>query len=117
MVDRRAWRNRMRPPIEARKSLGYTVPMLVARRLVISGRVQGVGFRFFAEDAARREGVAGWVTNRHDGAVEVLVEGDRESVDRFEGALRRGPRSAKVDRVVASDEPPSGQWRGFSRRD
>lgn len=87
--------------------------MLVARRYVIGGRVQNVGFRFFAEAQARREGLAGWVTNRPDRTVEVFVEGDRESVERFEGHLRRGPPNARVDRFDWSDVPPTGFETGF----
>jgi acylphosphatase len=89
--------------------------MLVARRLVLSGRVQGVGFRFFAEDLARREGLGGWVMNRPDGSVEVLLEGDRESVARVEAKLRHGPPIARVDAVTADDDVPSGR-QGFQVR-
>src|SRR5688572_33174665 len=74
-------------------------PMRVARRFVVSGRVQGVGFRYFTQDTARREGVTGWVRNLPDGRVEALVEGDAEAVTRVERALRTGPRGARVDRV------------------
>jgi acylphosphatase len=92
--------------------------MLVARRYVLSGHVQGVGFRFFAEAAARVEGLHGWVANRVDGGVEVTVEGDRESVDRFEAKIRRGPSRARVDRVVVHEDVPSGRTLGFEiRRD
>src|SRR5687767_5392734 len=79
---------------------GYP-PMRVARRFVISGRVQGVGFRYFTQDAARREGVAGWVRNRPDGSVEALVEGEAEAVTRVERAIRSGPRGARIDNVAA----------------
>ena len=65
--------------------------MLIARHYVIAGRVQGVGFRFFVEDAAAREGVHGWVRNLPDGRVEARIEGDAEAVERVEAALRRGP--------------------------
>ncbi len=91
--------------------------MLVARRLVIKGRVQGVGFRYFAEEMARREGVSGWVQNRPDGAVEAFLEGDREAVARVEAKLRHGPPSARVATVAADDEAPTGQaGTGFSIR-
>src|SRR5260221_521624 len=72
--------------------------MRVARRYVIAGRVQGVGFRWFTHDAAAREGVHGWVRNLADGSVEVIAEGDEPSVDRLEAAVRRGPSSARVER-------------------
>jgi acylphosphatase len=90
--------------------------MLVARRLLISGRVQGVGFRYFVEDQARAEGVHGWVRNLDDGRVEALIEGDRESVDRVEMAVRRGPPLAHVDDVVAETAIPTGRAIGFSVR-
>ena len=54
--------------------------MKIARRFVVSGRVQGVGFRWFTQDTARREGAMGWVRNLPDGRVEAIVEGDSESV-------------------------------------
>jgi acylphosphatase len=88
--------------------------MRVARRVVISGRVQGVGFRYFAQDTALREGVTGWVRNLPDGRVEALVEGDVEAVTRVERALRRGPRGARVERVYVDDEDPTGVYTTFS---
>lgn len=88
--------------------------MLVARRLVISGRVQGVGFRWFAHDAARREGVTGWVRNLPDGRVEAYVEGDAEAVTRVERALRQGPASARVEHVYVDTEDASGAYKDFT---
>ncbi|MGH9411199.1 MAG: acylphosphatase [Vicinamibacterales bacterium] len=90
--------------------------MRVARRYVIAGRVQGVGFRMFAEAAAGREGVHGWVRNAPDGSVEALLEGEADSVDRVEAALRRGPASARVERVDVEERTPSGRPIGFSIR-
>lgn len=90
--------------------------MRVARRYVIEGRVQGVGFRFFTEDAAAREGVHGWVRNLPDGRVEAYLEGDRDAVDRVESRLRRGPASAQVDHVEVEDRVPTGRTTGFSIR-
>lgn len=94
----------------------YTVSMLVARRLVLRGRVQGVGFRFFIEDLARCEGLGGWAANRPDGAVEVHLEGEAESVARVEARVRRGPRLARVDEVLADDDVPSGRVGPFQIR-
>ena len=88
--------------------------MRVARRLVIGGRVQGVGFRWFAHDAARREGVTGWVQNLPDGRVEALIEGEAESVTRVERALRQGPAGARVDGVYVDVEDASGAYKDFS---
>ena len=82
--------------------------MIVARRFTISGRVQGVGFRWFAKDVAAREGVTGWVRNEPDGRVEALVEGEAEAVTRVERALRTGPRGARVATFNSYDEPPQG---------
>jgi len=87
--------------------------MIVARRYVISGRVQGVGFRYFAEAAAMREGISGWVRNTGDGRVEVSAEGDLEAVDRFERHLRHGPPSARVEDVAVDDLMPTGRGSGF----
>ena len=88
--------------------------MLVARRFVIVGRVQGVGFRWFAHDTAAREGVH--VRNLADGSVEVVAEGDRESIDRMEAAVRRGPGAARVERVEVEEMPPSRRAAGFEIR-
>ena len=88
--------------------------MLVARRYVIRGRVQGVGFRFFVSDAAEREGVRGFVRNLPDGRVEVVSEGDEESVVRFEMAIRRGPSLARVDEVDTDFIEWSGRFVRFS---
>lgn len=90
--------------------------MLVARRFVISGRVQGVGFRWFTHDAAGRDGIHGWVRNRADGSVEVMAEGDSDAVDRFEASVRRGPSYARVERFDAEDQVPTGRATGFEIR-
>jgi acylphosphatase len=89
--------------------------MRVARRYLISGRVQGVGFRFFTEASASREGIEGWVRNLPDGRVEVAAQGEAESLGRFERALRHGPPGARVDRVDTFDDVP-GSGAGFSVR-
>jgi acylphosphatase len=90
--------------------------MRVARRYVIAGRVQGVGFRWFTHDAAAREGVHGWVRNLADGSVEVIAEGERASVDRVELAVRRGPSSARVERFDVEELAPEGRTTGFEIR-
>ena len=90
--------------------------MRVSRRFVITGHVQGVGFRWFAHDAALREGLHGWVRNLADRTVEVVVEGDDESVDRLEAAVRRGPPSARVERIDVEDLPPQFRTTGFEIR-
>jgi acylphosphatase len=87
--------------------------MRVARRFLVSGRVQGVGFRYFAQDCANREGLSGEVRNLPDGRVEVIAEGDDESLARFESALWRGPSHARVENVEMESIPPTGRHTGF----
>ena len=83
--------------------------MRIARRFIVSGRVQGVGYRYFALDAARREGIHGHAANRDDGTVEVVAEGESESLERFERALRRGPSRSRVEQVMVDEIEP---WQG-----
>ncbi|HEX4915996.1 MAG TPA: acylphosphatase [Vicinamibacterales bacterium] len=90
--------------------------MRVARRFVISGRVQGVGFRYFAQDAARREGLHGYVRNNPDGTVEAVAEGESESLERFERAIRRGPSRSRVEQVMVDDVEPAPSATGFEVR-
>jgi acylphosphatase len=90
--------------------------MQIANRYLISGRVQGVGFRAFAERQAAVEGLHGWVRNLADGRVEVLFEGDAEAVARAEAKLRRGPAGAQIDDVAVDALAPSGRATGFAIR-
>lgn len=87
--------------------------MLVARRLIVTGRVQGVGFRYFTRDAARLDGVRGTVRNLDDGGVEIEVEGDAEAVTRFERAIRRGSAGSRVDHVMVDESPATGRFHDF----
>jgi acylphosphatase len=89
--------------------------VIVARRYVIAGRVQGVGFRFFAEDQARIHHVSGYVRNLPDGRVEALAEGEDKAVEAFERALHRGPRGARVEQVVTEAVAPDARY-GFTIR-
>jgi acylphosphatase len=73
--------------------------MRLARHYIVSGRVQGVGFRYFTADVAVRENVIGWVRNLPDGRVEIDAEGDAEALVRFERSVRQGPRGARVEAV------------------
>jgi acylphosphatase len=90
--------------------------MRVARRYLISGRVQGVGFRYFTEAAAAREGLAGWVRNLPDGRVEISIEGEAESVERFEHKIAHGPPGARVGDFEVEEIVPSYRGTGFSVR-
>lgn len=74
-----------------------------ARRYLISGMVQGVGYRAFAERSARRMGVTGWAKNLDDGRVEVHANGTAGQLDDFEAQLRQGPRWAQVHAVEVSE--------------
>lgn len=85
---------------------------MIARRAVVAGRVQGVGYRFFAERAARAEGVRGWVRNRPDGTVETVAEGEQEAVQRYLARLREGPRMGKVT-AVSDEEVPLSRFESF----
>ena len=76
---------------------------LVRRRVLYSGSVQGVGFRWFVEREAHILGVAGWVRNRTDGTVEVLAMGTRDQLSGLRSRLREGPRAARVDDVEESE--------------
>jgi acylphosphatase len=86
----------------------------VARRYRISGRVQGVGFRYFAKRAARELGLCGYVKNCPDHTVEAYATGDARSLDEFRLRLSRGPRGAQVTAIEESDEPVSERYRTFS---
>jgi acylphosphatase len=87
--------------------------MQIARRYIVRGRVQGVGFRFFAIRAARRLGVVGNVRNLPDGTVEAIAEGTAEAVAEFRAELWRGPSYAQVTAVDESDLKPSGRYKSF----
>jgi acylphosphatase len=77
-----------------------------ARRYVVDGLVQGVGFRWFTHRVATRLGIRGSVANLPDGSVEVLADGDADAMSQLERELRTGPSGARVDRLDASPHPP-----------
>ena len=83
-------------------------PAPVRRRVVVSGRVQGVFFRDTCEREARAAGVGGWVRNCRDGTVEAVFEGEPAAVDRVVAWCRHGPPRAVVTRVDVTDEAPEG---------
>jgi acylphosphatase len=87
----------------------------IARRFVVRGRVQGVGYRSFAQHAASLTGVSGWVRNRDDGSVEAVACGTKEQLDAFAGYVHTGPRWGEVRSVEVSEcAPPANS--GFSIR-
>ena len=89
---------------------------LVRAHVVVTGRVQGVGFRFSTIDEARRLGVHGWVRNQADGSVEVLVEGARAAVEGLVRYLHRGPPAAWVQDVALRWEAHGGDLGPFTAR-
>jgi acylphosphatase len=89
--------------------------LVIRRRVVVHGRVQGVFFRETTRRAAELRGVAGWVRNRPDGTVEAVLEGDEEAVARVLALVRAGPRGAVVERVDVIEEDVQGE-RGFHVR-
>ncbi len=93
----------------------YDPAVVVRRRVLVSGRVQGVWFRESCRQEADALGLAGWVRNRADGAVEIEAEGDETSVDRLVAWARTGPRRARVEAVETRSLAPTGD-RGFDVR-
>ncbi|MEO8191007.1 MAG: acylphosphatase [Acidobacteriota bacterium] len=87
----------------------------IARRAIVSGRVQRVGFRDFARRAAQSAGVRGWVRNLPDGTVETAVEGGVDAVARYFEKLRRGPLVGRVSNIDEAELPAQG-FQGFEIR-
>ena len=75
----------------------------MTRRYVVTGRVQGIGFRDFVRRTARTHGVRGWVRNREDGCVEAVATAEAEALGRFETALREGSRLSRIESIDTSD--------------
>ena len=88
---------------------------MIRRRVIVRGLVQGVFFRDSTRRLAQRHGVAGWVANRADGAVEAAFEGEADAVERLVAFSREGPRGAQVASVEVTEEEPEG-LSGFSVR-
>jgi acylphosphatase len=87
--------------------------MIVARKFVISGQVQGVGFRYFAQRSAARHQVLGYVRNLEDGRVEALAEGPPKAVEEFKHDLIAGPSYSKVEHLEETVLDPSGRYPSF----
>jgi acylphosphatase len=79
---------------------------MLARRYIVRGRVQGVGFRWFVEREARNLGLVGWVRNNEDSTVELLAAGDAEKLVALSARLKEGPRASRVDAVDEFDASP-----------
>ena len=85
----------------------------VAAQLVVHGRVQGVGYRYFVQEAAERLGLLGWVRNLPDGSVEAYAEGAKPLVEDWIGQLEKGPPLARVERVDLDWQTPRSGEAGF----
>jgi acylphosphatase len=81
-----------------------------------SGYVQGVGFRYTAEEAARQCGLTGWVRNRRDGSVEVLAEGEEKALLNFLSAMKSGPLGANIHKADATWQEATGEFQLFTIR-
>jgi acylphosphatase len=88
---------------------------VIRRRVIVHGRVQGVGFRWAIARAAESRGVSGWAANRADGSVEAVLEGEPDAVESVVRLSREGPRGARVERVDVAEEEPEA-LRGFATR-
>ena len=86
----------------------------IAKRLLITGRVQGVGFRFYTQRKARELGLTGWVRNCRDGSVEAVIQGAPGAVETMIAWARRGPPSAVVSDMLVTEA--SGDYAGFETR-
>ena len=82
----------------------------------ISGRVQGVGFRFFVIERARRLNMSGYVSNNIDGTVEVVAEGDQQDINTLHEYLKQGPMMAHVENCKVTTKESTGEFRGFDVR-
>ncbi|MFZ3265685.1 MAG: acylphosphatase [Terriglobales bacterium] len=91
-------------------------PLTLARRFVVRGRVQGVGFRWFVEREACLLRVAGWVRNNADSTVEVMAQGTPDQLAGLHSRLREGPRAARVDAVEVKDADPTPGLAAFQIR-
>jgi acylphosphatase len=84
-----------------------------AVHILVSGRVQGVGFRYFTREVAARQGLLGWVKNLADGRVELVAEGDEESLLALVAQVERGPGAGLVTDCRVSWRPATGQFTSF----
>lgn len=87
---------------------------MVSALIRVTGRVQGVGYRFFAMHQANEFGLNGYVKNRGDGSVEVRVEGEKEIIEKYKSFLEQGPGYSSVDQVEITYEPYSAKYNNFS---
>jgi acylphosphatase len=92
------------------------MPRVGAVQLVVEGRVQGVGYRRFAQRRAEERGLTGYAVNLHTGQVKIRVEGSRQAIDQYVRDLEQGPPLARVERVSVTVLAYTGQYRDFHVR-
>lgn len=90
--------------------------MKTRAHVLVSGMVQGVSFRYYTRELAQRLGVHGWVRNTHNGRVEAVLEGEKETVKRMLNFCRHGPSGASVTKVKVKWENYRGEFSGFELR-
>ena len=83
------------------------------KHIIVSGRVQGVGFRYFVQSVGSRLGLGGNVRNCPDSTVEIVVEGESQKIGKFIKDVGKGPALARVERLEIRDVAPSGKYGGF----
>ncbi len=88
-----------------------------AKRIVVHGRVQGVGFRFFVRDVGMRMGLTGNVSNLPDSTVEIIVEGNSKLIEEFIAEVQKGPSLARVERLDIQELPDGGSYSTFHIED
>ncbi|HVJ01266.1 MAG TPA: acylphosphatase [Sphingomonas sp.] len=93
-----------------------SVGFMATRRIFVSGRVQGVGFRDWVVRNAQRTGITGWVRNTRDGRVEILASAEEEMLDRMIEGLDSGPPLARIDHVEAYPAEGEKAHKGFTKR-
>jgi acylphosphatase len=86
----------------------------VAKHIIVHGRVQGVGFRYFVQNIGNRLGLTGNVSNCPDSTVEIIVEGDRRAIEAFIEEVRKGPSPSRVQRIDSNDVPVQGTYGSFT---
>ena len=86
---------------------------MAARRFFVQGHVQGVGFRYFIQEAARALGLRGYVRNLPDGRVEAWVEGNQQAIEKLHGQILEGPPGARVSGVASEEAEATGVYEGF----
>ncbi|WP_210364130.1 acylphosphatase [Bacillus sp. REN3] len=87
---------------------------MIQLKIVVSGKVQGVGYRYYAQMKAIQFGITGWVRNLEDGGVEILASGLRESLDQFIDEIRRGNPFSTVDHVEVTEQENTETYKSFA---